>query len=123
MCIGPLMCVSGEAGALAGQMLRHKHVWWKMSSTNHSSSSVLMLQIYVPRLPGLPNGFSYLPNRFGLQYEVRRACQHFLGSLCLLALGDSNNAAGAGDKSTCPFLAPARESIDASPCLICHQGQ
>ena len=80
----------------------------KTSRTNHSSSSVVMLQIYVPRLPGLPDGFSYLPNKFGLQYEVRRAWQQFLGSLCLLALQNSNSAAGAGDRSTCPFLCPAR---------------
>ena len=88
MCIGPLVCVSREVGALAGQMLWQELVWWqKTSNSNHSSFSVLMLQIYVPRLPGLPTGFSYLPNRFGLQYDVRRACQQLLGSLCCHSRG------------------------------------
>ena len=102
MCIGPLVCVSREAGEPAGQKLWQELGWWrKTSNTNHPSFCVLMLQIYVPRLPGLPNGFSYLPNRFGLQYEVRR---HVSSSwtACLLALQDSNIAAGAGDRSTCP---------------------
>ena len=80
MCIRPLVCVSREAGALAGQTLWQELVWWqKISHIVQSSSNMPMLQIYVPRLPGLPNGFSYLPNRFGLQYEVRGACQQFLG--------------------------------------------
>ena len=76
-------------------------LWQKMST--QSSSSVPMLQIYVPRLPGLPSGFSYLPNRFGLQYEVRRACQQVLGSLCRLALQDGHNA-DVVTEAHAPFL-------------------
>ena len=105
MCIGPLVCVSRETGALAGQMLWQELVWFFVAEdVKQPSSNVPMLQIYVPRLPGLPDGFSYLPNRFGLQYEVRRACQQFLGSLCLLALQDGHSAAGGGDRGACLFL-------------------
>ena len=29
------------------------------------------LQLYLPRIPGVPNDFAYLPDRFGLEYEVQ----------------------------------------------------
>ena len=31
------------------------------------------VQIYIPRIPGVPNTFPYLPDKFGLEYEVRAA--------------------------------------------------
>ena len=39
MCIGPLVCVSRKAGALAGQMLWQELTWWQNTS-NTSLASV-----------------------------------------------------------------------------------
>ena len=35
---------------------------------------VLGAQIYIPRIPGIPNTFPYLPDKFGLDFEVRAPC-------------------------------------------------
>ncbi len=34
-------------------------------------TTVLCMQIYMPKIPGIPNDFQYYPNDFGLEYEVR----------------------------------------------------
>eukprot|EP00891_Asterochloris_glomerata_P001904 jgi/Astpho2/1904/Aster-00423 len=52
----------------AGQVQQSAAGHWKCFQCA-CNSSMRGTKIYVPRLPGLPNGFSYLPNRFGLQYE------------------------------------------------------
>jgi len=28
------------------------------------------MQIYIPKIPGIPNDFQYYPNDYGLEYEV-----------------------------------------------------
>ena len=35
---------------------------------------IACMQIYLPRLPGLPDDMMYYPNQFGLEYEVSVCC-------------------------------------------------
>lgn len=35
------------------------------------TQNVFSVQLYLPRIPGVPNDFAYLPDRFGFEYEVR----------------------------------------------------
>lgn len=68
-------------------MLDRERCQGVFSAKKHTHKANVMLQIYIPKIPGMPNDFQYFPNDFGMEYEVSNLIS--LNSLSIQGMKDT----------------------------------